>query len=30
MGGASNGRCMVCVQNGVKIRYVMAHVKTNG
>ncbi len=30
MGGWINGRCVVCMGNGVEIRFVVAHDKTNG
>ncbi len=30
MGGGINGRCMVCMGDGVEIRSMVAHDKTNG
>jgi hypothetical protein len=30
IGGGTNGKCMVCMRNGVETRFVMARDKTNG
>jgi len=30
MGGGTNGRCMICMGDGVETRCVVAHDKTNG
>jgi hypothetical protein len=30
MGGGTSGRCVVCMGDGVEIRFMVAHDKTNG